>query len=112
VKSAPLSAVAFVAFIFLAACSTTGLIYDGRYAHKDGWHPGTVVAIGKGTEFTERLVNGCLGTKGDEKYVKVRYTGDSHLRWGAVPITADSNFKIDDRVLININTCTLIKRIE
>jgi hypothetical protein len=64
-----------------------------------------VFAIGKGLEFTERLVKGCPGVKEGHNYAKVRFTGDSHLRGGAVPLVADSSFRIDDHVYININTC-------
>jgi hypothetical protein len=99
---------AAMASLLLAGCSTTGVIYEGRYAHKDGWHPGTVVAIGKGQDFTDRLVKGCPDAKEVGSYVKIRYTGDPHLRWGVVPQMADSQFRVDDRVYININTCTLV----
>lgn len=57
--------------LLLTGCSTTGVIYEGRYAHKDGWHPGTVVAVGKGQEFTDRLVKGCPDAKEVGSYIKI-----------------------------------------
>lgn len=90
---------------FLLGCA--GIVYDGGYAYRDGWRPGTIKAIGGGIEYREKLAEGCSSQNNHGTYATVRYTGGSHLRSRTIPVEPNSSLQVGDRVYINIKDCNL-----
>jgi hypothetical protein len=97
-----------VAAISILVSGCAGLVYEGGYAHKDGWRPGTIISIGNAPEYLEKLADACSSSKNGGTYAMVRYTGNSHLRWRAYPLVPNSTLRVDDRVHINIMECNLV----
>lgn len=80
---------------------------EDNQAYSDGWRPGTVTSIGSGPEYLDKLAAPCADKKDATRFAMVRYTGNSHLRWRAYPVQADSDLAVGSRVRINIASCTL-----
>lgn len=80
---------------------------ENSKAYAEGWRPGTVVSIGSGKEYQERLAAPCAGQNDAARYALVRYTGNSHLRWRAYPLEASTDLAAGSHVRINIKTCNL-----
>jgi hypothetical protein len=89
----------------LAGCANL----DFEYGHKDGWRPGTITKIGNDSELRERLANTCSGVVGSKTYALIRYTGNSHLRWGSFPVSDGMDIKVGDKVTLNVNACKFAK---
>ncbi|GAB1394554.1 hypothetical protein MASR1M60_27180 [Rhodocyclaceae bacterium] len=87
----------------LAGCASTAR--EEGFAYAEGWRRGTVVSIGQGEEYRERLASQCADQSGVERYAMVRYTGAAHLRWRAFPLTADASLAEGNRVFVSINSC-------
>lgn len=90
----------------LAGCA--GL--DAGYVHRDGSRPATVTEIGNSREIVERLSNTCPPAEQGKPYALIRYTGNSHLRWRAFPITAGVDVKVGDSVDLDVNACTFTRK--
>lgn len=89
----------------LAGCASTAR--EEGFAYAEGWRRGTVVSIGQGEEYRERLAPQCADQSGVERYAMVRYTGAAHLRWRAFPLAADASLAEGKRVYVSINSCRI-----
>lgn len=96
--------------VLLVGVALTGCAgLSSEYGHRDGWRPGTVTRIGNDPEILEQRSNTCPRTAESKAYALIRYTGNSHLRWLAFPVTEGMDIKAGDKVNLDINACKFTK---
>jgi hypothetical protein len=90
----------------LAGCASA--VYEGRFAWEAGWRVGTVIAVGEGEKFVNRLDDDCKAapthaTSG--RFATIWYMQVSRSRRWTVPIPQDSGISVDDLVYVNVFDC-------
>ena len=100
------SAAVLLAAGFLSGCANT--VYEGRLSWQDGWRVGTVIAVGEGAIFADKLAKNCknmLVTQ-STRYATISYRPVTGRIWLTVPIPVDSPLKLDDSVVVNVLDCS------
>ena len=104
--------VALVAAAVLSGCATQRDSDGGRFAWQDGWRMSTVIAVGEGAVFADKLAKNCknMPVTPATRYATISYRPVSGRIWFTVPIPIDSPLKPGDFVVVNVLDCS--KRVE
>lgn len=102
-----LAAVVLIASALLSGCATQRESNDGRYSWQDGWREGTVIAVGEGSIFTDKLAKNCrnMPVAQSARYATISYRPVTGRIWLTVPIPVDSSLKQNDSVVVNVLDC-------
>jgi hypothetical protein len=90
----------------LAGCASA--VYEGRFAWQAGWRVGTVIAVGEGETFVNRLDGDCKSANRpgtSDRFATVWYMQVSRSRRWTAPIPKDSGINVDDLVYVNVFQC-------
>lgn len=93
---------------FSAGCST---LYDGKYAHRDGWRIGTVLSLDVDAAAGQRFID-CrkihpahVMANADFAYVKYRLHG-THVQKMIAAIDPGMALQTGDKVYVRVKDCT------
>lgn len=105
-------AAVLIASALLSGCATQRESNEGRFSWNDGWRMGTVIAVGEGAIFTDKLAKNCknMPVTQSTRYATISYRPVTGRIWLTVPIPVDSPLKADDFVVVNVLDCS--KRVE
>lgn len=93
--------------ISLLAAGCAGVKYENGLAVADGWRKGTIMSIGNGPEYLDRIPERCASQHSANQYALIRYS-DGHLRSRSYAVEDVAAFHSGDKVYFNINTCSLL----
>lgn len=96
------------AIALLAGCTTISH-HIGQHPSLEGWRKGTLIEVGSGPAFIDKLPAECKKDKallqGSDKFAIVRYEYLSRPHWHATPVASDFSLVPGDLVYINTSTC-------
>lgn len=91
----------------LAGCASP--LYDGRYAWKEGWRSGIVIArtAARNASFLggPHCSAKAAEMPADSDLVTIKYIRLSRTAWWTGPVAKDSAIRLDDRVYFNLRDC-------
>ena len=92
----------------LSGCATQRESNEGRFSWQEGWRMGTVIAVGEGAIFADKLAKSCknMTVTQSTRYATISYRPVTGRIWLTVPIPADSQLKPDDSVVVNVLDCS------
>ena len=107
-----LAAGVLIASALLSGCATQRESNEGQFSWQDGWRMGTVIAVGEGAVFADKLAKNCKNMPATQstRYATISYKPVTGRIWLTVPIPADSSLKPNDFVVVNVLDCS--KRVE
>lgn len=98
-----------VSIALFAGCASMS-DQESRYSHKEGWRKGTVIDIGSGLSFAERLPRECktnsVISAAWQRFATVHYRYTSRDYWHTTPIPDNSPLKVGEPVFVNTSSCT------
>ena len=95
-----------LASAMLAGCASA--VYEGRFPWGAGWRVGTVVEVGEGEKFVNRLDGDCKAAQGrgtPVRFATIWYMQVSRSRRWTVAIPLDASVKVNDLVYVNVLDC-------
>ncbi|MBX3673226.1 MAG: hypothetical protein IT368_02190 [Candidatus Hydrogenedentes bacterium] len=91
----------------LTGCASTG--YDASHPWEDGWRKGTIVEMGEGVAYADKVSEKCrqdvASTSSKTRYATIKYRRDRRNAWRTMPVSEDFALKVGDPVFINAGDC-------
>jgi len=95
--------------VMMSLSSASATAAQETHAYGDGWRKGRVVAILKGNEFVVSGSQDCrktLSGDADQRFAHVTFFGRHSLTAMDVPLSANSDIAVGDRVYVKVGDCS------